>query len=459
MTKSFRMLWPRSKFPGKNLLPYLPTPRLSLVFLLGTLLVLPAWYLGRPWTFCLLLDLALFLFSLPDLALLPRRKAFSCRRLLPGEIERGQVFEVGIQLSCPSRAALNFLLTDSLPAGMTNSIDSPFPLNGRKTVPGTLNLTYRTKALVRGDHVLGQVYFRYRSSLGFWEKQIIFPLQDKIRVVPDLSPVRGTLADLPKMLLEQGPKIKKNSLGSGEFTQIRSYVAGDDPRKINWRQSAKLAELLTNVYEPEHGKTITILIDCSRIMGVELTGGNRLEKVLEAALTVSAVALQQGDYVGVLAFSNKIKAYIPPGKGMRHLRLILDNLYNLQNDPFEPNYAAAFYHLQKNQKRQSFLLIFSDLDPFLNSGPPLAYLQRIRRAHPLLILGIADPLIGKWLRAEPVDSRQAMIISMAQKEVLRKKKEIRKWERLGIRIMETEEETLAAEAVSQYIGIINRSVL
>lgn len=39
---------------------------------------------------------------------------------------------------------------------------------------------------------------------------------------------------------------------------------------INWRQTAKLQEVMTNEYEPEHGKYITILIDCGRMMGAEL---------------------------------------------------------------------------------------------------------------------------------------------------------------------------------------------
>lgn len=455
MTKSSRTLWPPSRFRGKNVLPYIPTGRLSFLFLLTAALAVPAWYMGWKWTACLIVNVALIAVSLADLAMLPRRQSFTCRRVLPQKTERGQELTVKIILSCSSDATLSFRFIDDLPPGFEN----PFPVSGRETIAGSLSLSYQTKALIRGDHVLDQVYFRYRSPLGLWEKQIVFAVHDKISVIPDMSSVRGTLASLPKMLLEQGRKIKKNSLGSGEFTQVRSYVVGDDPRKINWRQSAKLTELMSNVYEPEHGKIITVLIDCSRIMGVQLAHGSRLEKALEAALTVAAVALRQGDYVSILAFSNEVKTYIAPGKGTAHFHLILDGLYNLQYDPFDPNYAAAFYHLQSVQKRQSFVLIFSDLDPFLNAGPPLTYLQRVRQTHPLLILGIADPLIAQWLETKPADSRQGLILSMAQKEILRKKKEVGRLGRLGIPIIEAAEETLASEAVSQYIEVINRNVL
>src|SRR5699024_7224484 len=103
---------------------------------------------------------------------------------------------------------------------------------------------------------------------------------------------------------------------------------GDDPRMINWRQTAKLQEVMTNQYEPEHGKHITILIDCGRMMGVELDEGNRLEKTIEASITVAAAALKNGDYVGVLAFSSDIKVYVPQEKGMEHLQRILQSIYH-----------------------------------------------------------------------------------------------------------------------------------
>ena len=79
---------------------------------------------------------------------------------------------------------------------------------------------------------------------------------------------------------------------------------------INWRQTAKLQEVMTNEYEPEHGKYITILIDCGRMMGAELKEGNRLEKSLEAAMTVAAAALKNGDYVSVIGYGDDLDQLI-----------------------------------------------------------------------------------------------------------------------------------------------------
>lgn len=390
-----------------------------------------------------------------DLWLLPRRNQFTCTRLIAAEIERGQPFTAALQITNRSGSTISFRIIDNLPA----SFSDPFPLKGEILGGQTLEIPYPSLAPVRGDYVLDKVYFRYQSGLALWEKQVVFPLKTEVRVIPDMSQVRGYLATAQKYLVDQGVKVKHHRIGSGEFAQIRAYVPGDDPRKVNWRQTAKLLEVMTNVYEPEHGKYVTLLIDCGRTMGVELTHGNRLERAFEAALTVAAVALQQGDYVSVLAFSNDVKAYIPPGKTLVHLRTILRGIYNLQFDPVESDYARAFLYLETVQKRQSFILLFSDLDPFIFEETPPLYLQRISRKYHFLLLGIADPMISEWLQTEPIDTRLAMIKSTAQREVLYKKQSIRRWGRMCIQMLEVPEQQLATQAVSHYIDIINRGIL
>jgi len=456
MTRSSRMSWLQQRFRADSLFPFLPASRLILFFFFLTLPLIIISCFGRGWIVFLISVPGLFMLSLVDLMLLPKQRDFSCKRHIPKETERGLTFQIRYLLTCQTKNRLiKFRLRDCLPVGFIDR----FPLFGETAFPSTLELTCDSVAQVRGNHILDKVYFRYRSSLGLWEKQIIFHISDQISVIPNMDSVRSNLESMQIMLLEEGLKTKKNRLGSGEFAQVRNYVVGDDPRMINWRQSAKTAELMTNVYEPEHGKNITILIDCGRVMGVELSTGNRLEKALEAALTVAAAALKQGDQVSVLAFSNQVKKYIPLGKGLNHLRTIIKAVYTVQSDSLESNYGAAFYHLETVQKRQSFLLLFSDLDPFLNTGIPFSHINRIRRKHPLLILGISDPQLKEWVGSDPKDSRQAMIISMAQKELLQKKQEIRRLDKIGIKAMEVPEEKLATEAISQYADIINRGVL
>ncbi|MCL1918674.1 MAG: DUF58 domain-containing protein [Peptococcaceae bacterium] len=457
MSKSSKMFWLGSLFRDKGVLPGVNLViGLGVVGLIGT----AGAFLGGGWVFlggCLLAGLGV---SLMDLMRLPSRGLLECRRVVGVSQERDQEFTVEMIVKNRGRAPVRVALVDELPPVFAR----PFPLRGVVGAQGQCVLGYRTRVTVRGDYALARVYVRYGSFWGMWVKQMSFALPVRIKVTPDLSGVRGHLARAQKLLMMQGNVVKRNFYGSGEFSQVRAYVVGDDPRKINWRQTAKMNELMTNVYQPEHGKYISILVDCGRVMGVELTKVNRLERALEAALTVAALALGQGDYVSVTVFSHRICAHIPSGHGLGHLRTILDGVYGIRHEGQESNYAHALGYLESVQKRQSLILMFSDLTPFLLEDDLLAYVQGMRRRHLFVLLGVEDPMEKRWSEevfpeAAGWSARGAMLRSAAQKIRLDKKDRIRRWSSQGIHMVEVEEEHLAGAAVDSYVQAINQGML
>jgi len=452
LTKLLKSLWGRFLFQDRGILP---TKRLLYIFGLLSLALMGASFFGITWQTAAAVNVLILSASLIDLLLSPRKSQIKLIRTMPEEMERGISYSVKITIRNISAYSFSFRLLDGLP----QSFNRPFPFNGKVRNDSEINTVYETAASVRGEYVIKKLYFRYTSILGLWEKQITLEIQNKVKVIPDLTETKQYLENAQQFLMYEGTKIRKHQTGAGDFAKIRSYVIGDDPRKINWRQTAKLREVMTNEFEPEHGKHITILLDCGRMMGAELKKGNRLEKSLEAALTVAAAALQKGDYVAVIAFSKEIKAFVPPGKGMGHLQTILQSIYSLGVDAAESNYAAVFHYLETMQKKRSLILLFSDVRTFLHEEGALIYLKRIRQRHLFLMVGIEDETITKRIKEEPSTVEKAMIKSMAQQQILLKKKEKLKWEKQGLQLIEAREERLAAAAVSHYIDIMNRNLL
>lgn len=453
MTKSLKNLWARFLFQGRGILP---TKRLLSAYLIFSLLViLLGSLLDITWSLIITLNVGVILVSLLDLIYSPKKSQLSFRRTITKELERNLSYTVEIEVSNTSEFDLRFFLVDDIP----QSFERPFPLRGEAPRVSASIVTYETNAPVRGKYDIERLYFRYTSRFGLWAKQQTIELVDSVKVIPDLTETKHYLGNAQRFLLYDGSKIRKQQRGVGDFAQIRNYVVGDDPRMINWRQTAKLQEVMTNEYEPEHGKYVTILIDCGRMMGSELAIGNRLEKALEAALTVTAAALQKGDYVSIVAFSKEVKVFIPPAKGMTHLQTILQAVYNLKVDTAESNYAAVLTYLETMQKKRSLLLLFSDVRTFLHEESALVYLQRLRQRHVFLMIGIEDVAILKKANEVPVDVRSAMEKSIAQQQVLIKKKEKLKWEKQGLQMIEAREDKLAIAAVSHYIDIMNRNLI
>ncbi len=376
-------------------------------------------------------------------------------RDIPNELERYQEQDVLIHIHNESTYDLYIRLKDNVPP----SFQAVYPCQHRLKKRAVTKISYPIFPQVRGKYFVQNIYIRVKSILGLWEKQITFSQSEEIKVIPNLSETKRYLENAQQYLLHEGMKIRKMRSGPGEFAKVRHYAVGDDPRKINWRQSAKLQEVMTNEFEPEHGKYITILIDCGRMMGVELEDGNRLEKSVEAALTVAAAALDNGDYVSVIAFSKDIQAVVPAGKGLEHLQTILQTIYAVQVNPQESNYALAIQYAQSMQKKRSMLLLFSDVQTFIHEDYHLHYMQKLRRKHLFFVIGIQDSLLQKKLEISPSSVSEAMEKSLAQKQYLQQKETMLKWQKHGLPMLEAPAEQLAATAVSQYINTLNRGLL
>ncbi|RFB18833.1 DUF58 domain-containing protein [Bacillus sp. HNG] len=452
MTKSLKNLWDRFLFLDRGILP---TTRLILALLLLSIgfLVLTSFKLS--WEIIIGLNLFILFGSLVDLFFSPRKKNLSAIRKLPPEVERGLTTQIEVEVTNNSTYGLSYRLVDGIPDSFTKS----FPIKGKISGETTSRIIYQTEAMDRGDYQINKLYFRYKSLLGLWEKQLTFSIEDHVKVIPNLSESRKYLENAQKFLLYEGVKIRKQQTGTGEFSKIRSYVVGDDPRTINWRQTAKLHEVMTNEYEPEHGKYITILLDCGRMMGAELEKGNRLERAIESAITVATAALQNGDYVSMLAFSTDVKVFVPAGKGITHLQTILQAVYNLKVDAVESNYGAVLSYLETVQKKRSLLLMFSDVQTFVREESALVYLRKLRKRHYFLMIGVEDATLNQRIDEKPTTIQKAMLKSMAQQQMLVKKREKQKWENQGLMMVEAKEDKLAVTAVSYYINIMNRNLL
>lgn len=439
-------------FRGKGVLP---TRRLLAIFFALAIVLFALSFINHSWSFIIFANALVLVSSLFDLLLLPKRKDLVFSRKINRDLERDLPYKVSIDVENKSDQAFLFELLDDLPESFVKKSE----LKGELASKESKSFTYNFRATVRGDYDLEKLHIRYRSPFGLWAKQLTVEDLDEVRVIPDLTEVKSYLHDAQKFLIYEGMKIRKQQVGMGEFASIRNYVVGDDPRTINWRQTAKLQEVMTNVYEPEHGKYITILVDCGRMMGVELKDSNRLERVLESALTVAAAALKRGDYVSVLAFSKEVKTFIPPEKGIEHLQTILNELYNLKVDRVESNYQLAFHHIETMLNKRSLLFLFSDVQTFLQNDFLLNQLIRLRQRHLFFMVGLEDEMLIDRAKLRPEAANEAMVKSMAQHQILKKEKEKLAWEQRGLHLVEAEEEELTAVSISYYINLMNQGLL
>lgn len=396
----------------------------------------------------------ILLASLIDWFTLPRKAHLSLQRTMPEQTDRGQSFHIEIRLQNKSGQTVRYAIRDDLPLSFEEAGVHTGNLEGAEG-----SILYSTRAKERGEYRFRWLYMRWQGRIGLWWRQSRFSAEQTIRVYPDLSAVRGYLASLQDSLIVDGKKIMRKARAGSEFHAIREYGYDDDPRMINWSASARTRRLMTNQYRPEQGKVVTILIDCGRLMGVEWNGQTRLDSTLEAAMTLAAVALRQGDQVALLVYSNVIKTYIPPGKGLRHLHVLLEATYALHSDFVESDPAKALEFLHRHQKKRSLMVLFSDMENYLVEDQLGGHLWRLRRSHLLLLLSLSDPLLHGWGRVATRNSQDAFAKALAQRFQLDRRAFGQKMIGAGIQVLDVPADQLTVTLVNTYLEIKSRDAL
>ena len=118
------------------------------------------------------------------------------------------------------------------------------------------------------------------------------------------------------------------------------------------------------------------------------TGGglSPLDHALNAMLLLAHVALIRGDQVGLLAFSDSVRAYVPPGGGANRIRRLVHSVHNLFPELVEPRYDRAFVELEKRCRKRSLVVLMSNLFDDVNAQIVADHLANLVGKH--LPLGV-----------------------------------------------------------------------
>ncbi|MCL6458181.1 MAG: DUF58 domain-containing protein [Gorillibacterium sp.] len=432
-----------------------PTTRMAWITSGAAILIAIGFIAGVGLGMLLLVNAVLLGLSILDVALLPRRRSLTFSRSLPDKADKGERFQIRVRAEAARSVHLKLELADDLPGSFAAPQEKQeIAWRGR-----TGELAYTTAGSERGEYSFDFLCLRFRGSLGLWAKLVRIETEQTIRIYPDLSAVRGVLGSMQNHLTLEGKRIYRKQTSGSEFHAIREYVTDDDPRQINWRAAARTGTLMTNVFRPERGKIVIIMLDCGRMMGIELDGRNKLDVALEAALVLAAVALKQGDKVGFLAYSSEIKVYVPPGAGLRHLSAITDAVYNLSHDFVEASCVHALEYLMRVQRKRSLIVLFTDINPYMQEAGLLPLLTRLKKQHYLLFLGLRDEVLHRYTLIGSKSGRDAYIKSLAHKFMLDRQAYTAEMARSGIAVIDVPVGQLAWIAVNRYLDVKANDVL
>ena len=203
------------------------------------------------------------------------------RTLGPQLVTAGQPAKVGLTITNEGRAPTGtLLLEDHLPYVLGTR--PRFVLRG--VGPGwRRQVDYQVRSDVRGRFEIGPMTVRVGAPFGLVELGRSFRSTIPLTVTPRTIP-------LPSIPLGGGwtgsgdNRPRAFATGSAEDVTVREYRQGDDLRRVHWRSSARLGELMVRREEQPWQSRATIVIDNR----THVHRGHGVASSLETAVTVAA---------------------------------------------------------------------------------------------------------------------------------------------------------------------------
>jgi uncharacterized protein (DUF58 family) len=175
---------------------------------------------------------------------------------------------------------------------------------------------------------------------------------------------------------------------SVEFVQHREYVAGDDPRRIDWKVWSKTDKYYIKQYEEETNLRCTLLVDVSESMQFGTGALTKYEYACAVAASLAYLLLRQQDSVGLTSFDAAVRAVVPSRSKRNHLHAVLAAL-DANNPAEKTDIYSILAEVADQQSQRGMVVLISDL--FVPREGLFKGLKLLRhRGHDVLIFNIMD---------------------------------------------------------------------
>lgn len=189
-----------------------------------------------------------------------------------------------------------------------------------------------------------------------------------------------------------------------DFEEFRPYQQGDDIRLIDWRVTARTGRPFTKVFREERERPVIIAVDQTTNMFFGSKVAFKSVIAAQVAALFCWMAIDNGDRVGGLVFSNQTANLVRPRRSRRSAMHLLNLVYQynqrLQDrsqdqevplDPgFEPGLAYALGQIRRITKPGSTLYIVSDFSTL--DARASQYLYQLSRHNNVICVFVSDPL-------------------------------------------------------------------
>jgi uncharacterized protein (DUF58 family) len=364
------------------------TGRAALLALAGALLVL----VFRSAVAVLIVDVAIACAIIIDLTLAASPRKLQVTRSGDAKVQLGQTGAVTVTIANNGRRRLFGLVRDGWrPSAGARPARAAVSLPAGRRVALTTTLTPTR----RGDVAAGPLTVSSLGPLGLAGRQRSLSAPWTVRVLPGFLS-RKHLPEKLARLRELDGQHKSLIRGQGsEFDSLRPYVLGDDVRSIDWRSSARRADVLIRTWRPERDRRIVLVLDTGRGSAGRVGGISRLDASMDAALLLTALAVRAGDRVDLIAVDRRVRARVVGAGRQEVLAAITNEMALLEPDLVDPDITLMAATVLGVARQRCLVVLMTDLNPAAISQGLLPHVQLLSSKHKVLVAAVADPKVAE----------------------------------------------------------------
>ncbi len=319
----------------------------------------------------------------------------------------------------------------------------------------------RLRPVRRGDQRAAAVTARSIGPLGLAGRQGSQSVPGQVRVLPPFLSRKHLPSRLAKLQQIDGllPTLIR---GQGtEFDSLREYVVGDDVRSIDWRASARRADVVVRTWRPERDRRVVIVLDTGRTaagrIGVDPTatdpaGWPRLDWAMDAALLLAALASRAGDHVDFLAHDRISRAAVFGASRTELLAQLVEAMAPLQPALIESDWRAMVAAVARRTRRRSLVVLLTDLNATALDEGLLPVLPQLSARHHMLIAAVADPRVDQMAagRSDPAAVYDAAAAERSRND---RRAIAARLRRSGVEVVDASPTELAPALADRYLAM------
>jgi uncharacterized protein (DUF58 family) len=313
----------------------------------------------------------------------------------------------------------------------------------------------------RGDQVSALVTARSVGPLGLAGRQSSHRVPWQIRIMPPFLSRKHLPSRLAKLQeLEGMTPVLIRGQGT-EFDSLREYVIGDDVRSIDWRATARRADVVVRTWRPERDRRVVIVLDTGRTsagrVGVDPTasdpgGWPRLDWSMDAALLLAALAARAGDHVDFIAHDRVMQAGVYNASRTELLAQFVDAMAPLQPALVESDARAMVAAVRRRTRQRALVVLLTDLNASALDEGLMAVLPQLSAKHQVLLAAVADPRI-EHLAGGRADAAQVYDAAAAERARNDRRAIASRLRRSGVDVVDAPPEELAPELADHYLAM------